>query len=77
MIPEARSLKFVSLGKVVSARLRSSLEVLKENTVSFLFFYFTLLGLTLGCRIFNLCCSMQELLVVACELSCGMWDLVP
>ena len=36
MIPEARSLKFVSLGKVVSARLRSSLEVLKENPVSFL-----------------------------------------
>ena len=39
--------------------------------------FFTLLGLTLGCRIFNLCCSMQELLVVACELRCGMWDLVP
>ena len=33
--------------------------------------------LAVTCGIFDLCCSMQDLLAVACELSCSMWDLVP
>ena len=75
-IPEAGSLKFVSLGKVkVSARPRSSLEVLKENPVSCLFKKCIWLCWVLleaaGSSIF------VAALVVACELSYDMWDLVP
>ena len=36
-----------------------------------------MLGLHCGRGIFDLPCSMQNLLVVACEFSCSMWDLVP